>query len=85
MKKGICMKKFNIIILTLLICIFSQIGVFAFGNSNSDDDIIIPSAGVTLDKDGKPDAWISVPKSLRSKGTPVQDENDHIYVEPKNR
>jgi len=80
------MKNIKVIGLVIFILLTMQVSVFAREKSNADNDIIIPAAGVTLDKDGKPDAWISVPKNLRNQ-TPAanQNDNNHIYIEPANR
>lgn len=83
------MKIAKITTLVLLAICFSQTGVFAFGQNKStqtdENDIVIPSIGVTLDENGKPNTWISVPKHLRSKGTTVQSDDTHIYLEPKQK
>ena len=87
-KKDSGMKILKLSLIAFVCVCTLQIGVLAFGKSQpaaADDDIIIPSMGVTLDENGKPDAWISVPKHLRSKGTPIQSDDEHIYLEPKQK
>ncbi len=76
-----------ILITTLLLMLSTNISAQAFGSKQSaqSQDVIIPAAGIGTDESGKPDIWISVPKRLRPLGTPIQNEDDKILLEPKNK
>lgn len=57
------MKKFKVLGLIMCLCVMVQLCGYAKSNTAQDDDIIIPAVGVSLDENGQPSTWVSMPKN----------------------